>query len=183
MNWDALGAIGEIVGAIAVVATLFHLANQLRQNTVSVQSAAYADWAKGTNAVLNSSNELPHVDRILRDGWFNGELTEDTWMTFMMWHLQYFYHLESVWQMYKRGALDTEIYDLEMARSAQLLAIPMVRSWWDAGGRHQVSASLAKELEAVALDPSKFTFVGWDKEKGFFATQANDAERVNASDA
>ena len=33
MNWDALGAMGEIVGAIAVIATLFFLARQLQVNT------------------------------------------------------------------------------------------------------------------------------------------------------
>ena len=31
MNWDAIGAIGEIIGAIAVVSTLFYLAVQIRQ--------------------------------------------------------------------------------------------------------------------------------------------------------
>ena len=33
MNWEAIGAIGEIVGAFAVVATLGYLAVQIRQNT------------------------------------------------------------------------------------------------------------------------------------------------------
>jgi len=33
MNWEAIGAVGEIVGAIAVVATLAYLAAQIRQNT------------------------------------------------------------------------------------------------------------------------------------------------------
>ena len=32
MNWDALGAIGELVGAVAVVATLAYLAVQIRQS-------------------------------------------------------------------------------------------------------------------------------------------------------
>lgn len=32
MNWDAIGAIGEIAGALAVVASLIYLATQLRQN-------------------------------------------------------------------------------------------------------------------------------------------------------
>jgi len=32
MNWDAMGAVGEIVGAIAVLATLIYLAAQIRQN-------------------------------------------------------------------------------------------------------------------------------------------------------
>ena len=41
MNWEAIGAIGEIVGAIAVVATLGYLATQIRQNTRSVRASAY----------------------------------------------------------------------------------------------------------------------------------------------
>ncbi len=47
MNWDALGAIGEIVGALAVVITLVYLASQVRyarnatidQNRLSRSSA------------------------------------------------------------------------------------------------------------------------------------------------
>jgi hypothetical protein len=33
MNWDAFGAIGEIIGAIGVVITLVYLAYQISQNT------------------------------------------------------------------------------------------------------------------------------------------------------
>ncbi len=37
MNWEAIGAIGEILGAIAVVSTLFYLAMQIRAaNAVQV---------------------------------------------------------------------------------------------------------------------------------------------------
>ena len=36
MNWEALGAIGEIVGAIAVVLTVGYLAVQIRQNTQQI---------------------------------------------------------------------------------------------------------------------------------------------------
>ncbi len=33
MNWDAISAVGEIVGALAVVVSLIYLAAQIRQNT------------------------------------------------------------------------------------------------------------------------------------------------------
>ena len=33
MNWQAIGAMGEILGAAAVVLTLFYLGVQIRQNT------------------------------------------------------------------------------------------------------------------------------------------------------
>ncbi|MBV1906153.1 MAG: hypothetical protein KUG75_08745 [Pseudomonadales bacterium] len=40
MNWEAIGAIGEIVGAMSVFLTLIYLAAQIRQNTSAVKVAA-----------------------------------------------------------------------------------------------------------------------------------------------
>lgn len=40
MNWEAVGAAGEIIGALAVFITLVYLAIQIRQNTKAVQAAA-----------------------------------------------------------------------------------------------------------------------------------------------
>ena len=37
MNWNALGAIAEIIGAVAVLATLAYLATQIRQNSRSIE--------------------------------------------------------------------------------------------------------------------------------------------------
>ena len=40
MNWEALGAIGEIVGAVGVILTLGYLAVQIRQNVAQVRIRA-----------------------------------------------------------------------------------------------------------------------------------------------
>jgi len=37
MNWDAIGALAEAIGAIAVIVTLVYLAIQLRQNTRAIE--------------------------------------------------------------------------------------------------------------------------------------------------
>ena len=48
MNWEAIGAVGEVCGAIAVVITLVYLARQLRENTESIKlqsiEATFQDW-------------------------------------------------------------------------------------------------------------------------------------------
>ncbi len=36
MNWDAIGAIAELFGAVGVIASLVYLAVQIRQNTRTV---------------------------------------------------------------------------------------------------------------------------------------------------
>ena len=39
MNWDAIGAIAELLGAIGVIASLVYLATQIRQNTATVRAS------------------------------------------------------------------------------------------------------------------------------------------------
>lgn len=39
MNWEAIGAIGEILGAIGVIVTLAYLAVQIRQNTKATRAS------------------------------------------------------------------------------------------------------------------------------------------------
>ena len=46
MNWEALGAIGEVVGAIAVVLTLAYLAIQVRQNSNALDQQNKVEKAK-----------------------------------------------------------------------------------------------------------------------------------------
>jgi len=45
MHWEAIGAIGEVVGAAAVVATLIYLARQVRQSNAVAAAQAFQDRA------------------------------------------------------------------------------------------------------------------------------------------
>ncbi len=51
MNWDAIGAVGEIIGAIAVFATLFYLAKQIRQQNKIAEYEA-------VQSIFHEFNEL-----------------------------------------------------------------------------------------------------------------------------
>jgi hypothetical protein len=68
MNWNAVGAIGEIIGALAVFLTLIYLALQIRQNTKAVQASAVdASISKVTN-VRQSMYENVEISRIYIKG-------------------------------------------------------------------------------------------------------------------
>lgn len=167
MHWEAIGAVGEVLGAIAVIITLFYLSYQLKQNTRQMESGGYTAWANGMYNALSLSLNQPHMNQILYDGWQQGEVNQDTWMPFIMWHQQYLYHLEAVWQMYKRGALDQEIFELEINRAVAVLSHGPVRQWWEVGGRNQVSPSLADKLDSLTAEQSEFTWLDWNEEEGF----------------
>ncbi len=50
MNWEAIGAVGELVGALGVIATLGYLAYQIRQNTVQLEQSTLSAKAAAINA-------------------------------------------------------------------------------------------------------------------------------------
>ena len=49
MNWDALGAIGEIIGAGAVIATLYQLSLQIKINSIEISKFADVQRAQSTH--------------------------------------------------------------------------------------------------------------------------------------
>ncbi len=58
MNWDAIGAVGEIIGAVAVVGTLAYLATQIRVAGLSAESqGSYASaevYSRWRNTLINN---------------------------------------------------------------------------------------------------------------------------------
>jgi hypothetical protein len=58
VNWDAIGAIGEVVGAVGVIATLGYLAVQIRQNNMHLAENAKISKVAALEANANSSNRF-----------------------------------------------------------------------------------------------------------------------------
>jgi hypothetical protein len=74
MNWDAIGAIGELVGALAVLLTLIYLARQIKHGantneaeTFSNSLGAYHNWRR---LVIDHADLLTRFERgeTLSDG-------------------------------------------------------------------------------------------------------------------
>ena len=73
MDWDALGAIGELVGAVAVLITVGYLAVQIRQNTRALESAALNSLRDVH--VLTEHNE--HYNSLILKSLRNDALTDE----------------------------------------------------------------------------------------------------------
>jgi len=74
MNWDAIGAIGEIAGAIGVIVTLAYLSIQIRQNTKASNTAAVQTAVEGSARW----NELIVQDERLNDLFWRGMADPDS---------------------------------------------------------------------------------------------------------
>lgn len=64
MNWDAIGAIGEIIGAVAVLATLVYLARQVTHSVNlarAQQNKGLMDSYGGWNALIVTEPEIARL--------------------------------------------------------------------------------------------------------------------------
>ncbi len=78
MNWEAIGAVGELVGALAVFLTLVYLSMQIRQNTKMVKASAIDSAINQVNKIREAVFSNPEVANMYRRGNENPEsLNED----------------------------------------------------------------------------------------------------------
>ncbi len=67
------GAVGEILGAIATIATLIYLAMQIRQNTQALQAASMDSTIQAANDIRSNLFLDPEITDIYRKGLQNIE--------------------------------------------------------------------------------------------------------------
>ena len=77
MNWDALGAIGEVIGPLALFLTLGYLAVQIRQNTKAARASALDSSVNAVNAVRVAMFENVEVTALYRKGLENPDELDD----------------------------------------------------------------------------------------------------------
>lgn len=77
MNWEAISAIGQLIGAIAVIITLIYLSIQMKQNTEAVATSTYESTMTGFNDINVVVASTPELASILNRGYMNtNELTK-----------------------------------------------------------------------------------------------------------
>ncbi len=74
MNWDAVGAVGELVGAAAVLVTLVYLAIQVRQTSLQVRLGSAINL---NNLVNQAFDPIYNNDRNIRI-WTHGISSPET---------------------------------------------------------------------------------------------------------
>ena len=85
MNWEAAGAVGEIVGAVAVVATLVYLAKQMGLNTTAIHQTATQSIVMGRAEALRFIASDPEINALWWKGADNPDsLSEEEWQRFFM---------------------------------------------------------------------------------------------------
>jgi hypothetical protein len=108
INWDAVGAIGEIAGAATVIVTLVYLALQVKHATSVARASARQAVAQMNVDSLAASFD-PHVLSLAaKKATLGEELTPDEHSNYVRWILLRMRVFENAHYQHKQGLLDEE---------------------------------------------------------------------------
>ncbi len=160
MNWEALGAIGEIIGATAVLITLIYLAIQIRQNTEQVKQSSINARAAAINAStisLRENRNTVFADRelsnVLRRGLIDPKsLDEDELFRFRLILLSVSDALCDVYNQAHVTSFAPETWQYQGITVAwRILGSPGGRWFWDEY-RSNYAPAFQSEIDKILAD-------------------------------
>jgi hypothetical protein len=136
MNWDAIGAIGETIGAIAVVVSILYLAIQIRSNTRATKASASFDathsWATSNEQVPQFSDELVEAFRKTYDPECDPKgITDIENIRIGAHNRALFQKLEGQYYLFKFGYLALGVWEKRSSWANGLIQLPYYREWWE----------------------------------------------------
>ena len=153
MNWDAIGAIAELLAATGVILSLVYLAKQIRsssdiveQNTIATLSSSESSSMAQSLEIMRLQIESPALSELARKGHRQITQLEPTEKH------QYSLLLTAIFETHQtyfiqhaRGSAGPEIWDYYTRVFDQLMSLPGVMGWWQ---HHQAT-----------FDPSFRTYI------------------------
>lgn len=142
MNWDAVGAIAELVGAIAVVLSLVYLARQIRsssdivgQNTKATLTASETSSMDQALEAMKIQIESREISEIARKGHANiADLDSTERHRYSLLLTAIFEIHQTYFVQSARGSAGAEIWEYYSRVFDKLCTLPGVTEWWRRNG-------------------------------------------------
>ena len=151
INWDAVGAIAELVGAVAVVASLVYLANQIRHNSRSVEAAtshAIARARNELNIAVATSSELSEI--LFRGAGDYDSLKPEQRLRYSMCMISNLNVFEDAFVQYSKGLASAEFWEENGSALTRMFSLPGPQQWWrDNAQLHVMNSTLRQEVDSA----------------------------------
>lgn len=145
MNWEAISAVGQLVGALAVLVTLIYLAVQIRQNTAAVATATYESTMTGFNDINVVVASHPPLASLLDRGCQSPESLQAQEIVQFNFLLRcYVNQWWKLFKLYERGSLPGEEWSIFAREAAQFMDQPGCRPF---RAQNALFADLYTELD------------------------------------
>ena len=131
MNWTAIGATGELLGAIGVISSLLYLARQMRNGVADARRAAAQAVLTKLNAVYESVSTRHRLAEVFTRGSANlSALSPEEATQFSALFLSLVRPYEELLNYKRSGAVEDWVWE-----SVELIVLPMLTSpggleWW-----------------------------------------------------
>ena len=155
MNWEAIGAVGEVVGATAVILTLLYVGVQIKQNTAASRAQAINQVNSQYGALMSQialNGELARICRIAAEG---GELDPDEGTRYRAYLSAFFAFIEENYLLQKAGTYTEDLGDTEdiveflSPTIVRLLKCPVAIQWWKDESRNIYLAEVCDRVDQV----------------------------------
>jgi len=161
VDWNAVSAIAEIIGAVAVIGTLIYVAVQIRQNSLLLKQNidfARASIVHETNVSQTQIYELIAQDKevaeIFRRG-INGEILDGTELLRFESLLNiYCSWLEDVDRQFRADLYfdeddEGDLLDYMAPYFKRLLRSEAAKNWWEREGNYQYTPSFDSKIRKI----------------------------------
>ena len=131
MNWEAVGAIANLLAALGVIATLIYLAIQIRQNTKAVRSSSIQNLVQSLSTTAQAAVENTHIiPLLLKANAGAGALTEEERTQLHFWFIMTIRRFEGVYFQRDLGFVDAAVIEGFERSHIAILASKSGQAWW-----------------------------------------------------
>ncbi len=148
MDWEAIGAVGEVLGAVGVLVTLVYLAIQIRSNTAETHNSTI-ESVMTADATLRNSLVGGPVPRLIAAVEAGDEITEEERYILTYYLQAYMQGWEVAYYLNTRGSLPNDVLQaIAFRRMATLHALEKIVPWlsFSAGYTPTFQAHVAEKL-------------------------------------
>jgi hypothetical protein len=146
---ETINSIAQIVAAIGVIASLFYLAAQIRQNTKSQRSVVVDSLTSSLIALLGPQSSDPDLTRSFAtavEDWHGATVEDRSRAAATLFTL--FKLLENAWFQQRQGTLEREQWEGWDLYIRVYFHRPGVQAWW-ADRRGMFAVGFRKYVEAT----------------------------------
>ncbi len=155
MNWEAIGTIAEVVGAIAVVLSLIYVATQIKQNTDASRAHSINQINSQYGALMSQiamNADLAQIYRKATDGEELGPIESVRYTAYLS---AFFAFIEEFYLLHRSGFYEEDLGDGDAIEFfaptvRRLLACPVAIRWWKEESRNIYVAELCDSVNRIA---------------------------------
>ena len=130
MDWSAIGAVGELVGALAVVLSLVYLSRQVRQNTRALRTANAATVKQNFQSIARAFITDRGASDIVIRALNRDELSPAEKLSAYAWFFDLLKSGELAYSQYIAGDLDKPVWDASLQFFLAYWTTPGMREYW-----------------------------------------------------